>query len=169
MSASKQRDQAISLAKAHPDEALKQARQVTEPWFRAQALSWVARFTDANVVAIAEEAAKSAAKGKDKYQQTAVRAWEIAALAERHKLLEARERLYDILQTAKYVEPASSRSEALLLLLQAAAKIAGEDAEKVYEVMKATCQPEAHWRCDRSLRNGAKILAGELQSRPFFW
>lgn len=154
MSATKQRDQAIALAKSRPNEALKQARQVNDPWFRAQALSWVARFTDGDVSAIATEAAKAAAEGKDNYQQSAVRAWEIAALAERNRVLDARKRLGDIL---------------LLLLLQASAKIADEDAENVYEVMKASCRPEEHWRCSRALRRGAKMIAGELQPRPFFW
>lgn len=169
MSPTKQRDQAIALAKSRPKEALQQARQVDDPWFRAQALSGVARFTDGNVVAIAAEAAKAAAEGHDNYAQSAVRAWEIAALAERNHIVEARQRLRKILATAKDVEPAASRSEALLLLLHAAAKIAGEDAENVYEVMKASCRPEEHWRCNRALRIGAKLISGELQARPFFW
>lgn len=84
-------------------------------------------------------------------------------------MLEARERLSDILATARHIVPASSRSEALLLLLQAGAKIADEDAEKAYEVMKTSCHPEEHWRCKRALRDGAKIIVGELQPRPFFW
>lgn len=169
MSATKQRDQAIGLAKTNPKEALRQARKVDDPWFRAQALSWVARFTDAGVVAIAAEAAKAATEGKDKYQQAAVRAWEIAALAERQHGLEARECLYDILPTTTSIQPASSRSEALLILMQASVKIATQDAQKVYEVMMASCHPGDHWRCKRALRDGAKLLAGEMQPRPFFW
>ncbi|WP_169444583.1 hypothetical protein [Massilia niastensis] len=169
MSATKQRDQAISLAKSRPEEALELARQVNDPWFRAQALSWVARFTDGDVLAIASEAAKAAAECDDNYKQSAARAWEIAALAERDHIFEARKCLCDILPAVKHVEPASSRSEALLLLLQAGAKIANEDAEKVYEVMKTSCQPEQHWRCSRALRDGAKMISGELQPRPFFW
>lgn len=62
------------VPKSHPKEALKLARQVNEAWFRAQALSWVARFTDGDVLAIAAEAAKAAAEGDDSYQQCAVRA-----------------------------------------------------------------------------------------------
>lgn len=169
MSATKQRDQAISLAKSHPEDALKQARQVSDPWFRAQALSWVARFTDGDVVAIAAEAAKAASEGKDRYQQNAVRAWEIAALAERQYTREARHRLRDILPAVQYIEPASSRSEALLLLLQAGAAIAGDDAANVYALMQASCPPEAHWRCKRALRDGGKMLSGALPPRPFFW
>nr|GFD49131.1 hypothetical protein [Tanacetum cinerariifolium] len=89
MSATTQRDRAVSLAKSYPKEALKQARQVEKPWFRAQALSWVARFAERDVITISVEAAQAAAAGDDKYQQCAVRAWEIAALAERDYLTEA--------------------------------------------------------------------------------
>lgn len=145
------------------------ARHVSDPWFRAQALSWVARFAKTDVVAIAAEAAKAAVVGKDTYQQTAVRAWEIAALAERAYVSEARKSLCELLPAAKLVEPAASRSEALLLLLQAGAKITEEDAEAVYQIMKASCEPESHWRCRRALRHGAQMIAAELEARPFFW
>lgn len=169
MSATSERDRAIGLAKDRPSDALERAREVSEPWFRAQALSWVARFTDGDPVAIASEAALAAGEADDSYQRCAVRAWEIAALAERDHILEARKRLSEILPALKNVGPASSRSEALLLLLQAGAKIANEDAEQVYEIMKASCQPEEHWRCKRALRDGAKIISGALQPRLFFW
>lgn len=169
MSATTQRDRATSLAKSCPNEALKQARQVDEPWFRAQALAWVARFADSDVVTIAAEAAKAATEGGDKYQQCAVRAWEIAALAERDYKSEASKRLREALNIAKNVEPVASRSEALFLLFQASARIAPTDAEKVFEVLKSLCPAEAHWRCQRALRNGAKMMSGELQPRLFFW
>lgn len=169
MSATTQRDRATSLAKSRPNEALKQARQVDEPWFRAQALAWVARFADSDVIEIAAEAAKAAAEGGDKYQQCAVRAWEIVALAERDYKSEASKRLREALNTAKNVEPVSSRSEALFLLLQASARIGPADAVNVYEVLKSLCPAGEHWRCQRAIRNGAKMMCGELQPRPFFW
>jgi hypothetical protein len=169
MSATSERDRATSLAKCRPDDALKFAREVSEPWYRAQALSWVARFTDADPIAIAAEAAKAAGEAHDQYQRCAVRAWEIAALAERNYMLEARMRLSEILPNVMHVEPPSSRSEALLLLVQAGAKIAIEDAEKIYEIMKTSCQPEQHWRCKRALRDGALMISGKLTPRPFFW
>lgn len=169
MSAAKQRDRAISLAKLQPRDALDQARRVTEPWFRAQALSWVARFTDGNPVAVAAEAAKAAADGEDAYQKCSVRAWEIAALAERDYISEARKSLIELLPVLKNVEPASSRCEAHLLLMQAAFKISDKDAKNIYEAMTSCCQPEEHWRCRRALRDGAKIISGDLQPRPFFW
>lgn len=169
MSATTQRDRAVGLAKSRPAEALKQARQIDDPWFRAQALTWVARFADIDVIRISAEAARAAAEGRDKYQQCAVCAWEIVALAERDHQSEASKRLREALNLAKHVEPVASRGEALFLLLQAGARIAPDDAEDVYDMLKNLCGAEGHWRCQRAVRKAAKIMSGELQPRPFFW
>ncbi len=61
---------------------------------------------------------------------------------------------------AKRVEPASSRSEALLLLLQAAFKIGRDEAERVYEILKASCPVDEHWRAKRAVRDGGRMLSG---------
>src|SRR6266567_643619 len=137
MSATVQRDHANALAKRNPKKALDQARKVIEPWFRAQALSWVARFTDGDPVAVASEAAKAARECEDDYKRSAVRAWEIAALAERDCTTKARESLIEALALGRSVEPKSSQSEALFLLLQAAFRISRAEAERVYEILKA--------------------------------
>ena len=79
MSATEQRDQTSEIAKQNPSKALEKARGIRDPWFKAQALSWVARFTDGDSVAIAREAANAASDCDDQYKRTAVRAWEIAA------------------------------------------------------------------------------------------
>jgi len=169
MSPPEQRDHAVSLVKSSPKEALAVARQVKDPWFRAQALSWVARFTDGDPVSIAAEAANAAREGDDNYKKCAVRAWGIAALAERARIQEARQCLSEILKDVQKVGPASSRCEALLLLLQAGLKIDRKDADQVFKIMEASCRPEEHWRCKRALREGAKLISGEIPPRPFFW
>ena len=96
----------------------------------------MARFTDGDPVAVACEAAKAAQECEDDYKKSAVRAWEIAALAERDCTGEARKSLSEALAIAKCVEPVSSRSEALLLLLQAAFKIGRDEAKSVYEILR---------------------------------
>jgi len=169
VSATLQRDHASTLAKSSPKKALAQAREVNEPWFRAQGLSWVARFTDGDVVAIASEAATAARECEDDYRRSAVRAWEIAALAERDFKKDARKSLSEAVALAKRVEPASSRSEALLLLLQAAFKIGRDEAERVYEILKASCPVDEHWRAKRAVRDGGRMLSGESEPRAFFW
>ncbi len=169
MSATSQRNLALTLSKSDPVKALAKARRVSKPWFRAQALSWVARFTDADPVAIASEAAEAARQCEDDYEKSAVRAWEIVALAERGFTAQARNSLHDAVALAKRVEPVSSRSEALTLLLQAAFKIEHNEADRVYQIVRATCPAEAHWRCKRALRECEKLIAGELPPRLFFW
>ena len=77
--------------------------------------------------------------------------------------------LSEALALAKRVEPASSRSEALLLLLQAAFKIGRDEAERVYEILKASCSVDDHWRAKRTVRNGGRMLSGESEPRAFFW
>lgn len=169
MGATRQRDHAATLAKSNPRQALELARKVTEPWFRAQALAWAARYAVDDPVAIAAEAARAARAGDDAYKQTAVRAWEIAALAERGCLTEARKSLREALAQANSVTPASSRSEALMLLLQAAFKIGRDEASEAHETLRALCAPDGHWRCQRALRESTKMLSGEMPAREFFW
>jgi hypothetical protein len=168
MSATLQRDHASTLAKSNPKKALAQARKIAEPWFRAQALAWVARFTDGDPIAIASEAAKAARECDDDYKKSKVRAWEIAALAERRCLTEARRSLREALSLAKQVVPPSSRSEALFLLMQAAFKLAQDDAVRAYEVLKTTCLPDEHWRCKRAMRDGGRMISGQIKPRSFF-
>jgi hypothetical protein len=169
MSATLQRDQACDLARLDPKKALEKALQTCDPWFRAQALSWVARFTDGDPVPIAELAAKAAGKCDGAYKRTAVRAWEVACLAERSRAPEARKVLRPALEESKTVTPLSSRSEALMLLLEAAFAITNEDAKTVYDELQASCGQDSRWRCKRAVRDGAKLISGESKPRPFFW
>jgi hypothetical protein len=169
VSATSQRNHAGTLAKSNPKKALDQARKVDEPWFRAQALSWVARFTDGDPVAVASEAAKAARECEDDYKRSAVRAWEIAALAERDCTTQARRSLTEAVSLGKSVTPISSRSEALFLLLQSAFRIGRDEANKVYEVLKTCCPADEHWRCKRAVRDGGKMIEGKLEPRAFFW
>lgn len=166
MSATLQRDQAIALAKSHPTQALAKAKSIGEPWFRAQALSWVARFTDSDPVAVAKLAAKAASECEDDYKRSAVRAWEVAALAERN-LPDPAERALKA-AVAEKVQPASSRSEALLMLFQAAFVLGRQQAEWVRGRLDATCPEAEHWRCKRARKEAGRMLEGELQPRPFF-
>ena len=93
MSATLQRDHACNLAKQGSSKALELARSISEPWFKSQALAWVARFSEDECLKIAMQAAKAASECDDEYKRTAVRAWEIAALAKRKFLTEAKKSL----------------------------------------------------------------------------
>ncbi|MEM7384498.1 MAG: hypothetical protein AAF514_06085 [Verrucomicrobiota bacterium] len=168
MSAKQQRDQSAVLARTDPNKALKKARSINDPWYRAQALSGVARFLDGDPVSIAKQAAKAASEGEDAYRQSAVRAWEVAALAERGFSAESKKALKEALCLAQTVEPLSSRSEALYSLLQAAFAIDEKEANNVHSLIAKTCPPGEHWRCKRANRDAARMINGELQPRKFF-
>ena len=169
MSATLQRDQASALAKSNPKQALAKAKSVSEPWFRAQALSWVARFTDADPIPLAKMAAKAASECDDDYKRSAFRAWEIAALAERNLVADAKKALKAALGVAESVIPVSSRSAALFLLFQAAYSISCEEASSVLVRLDELCPDEEHWRCRKARRDARKMMEAGVAPRPFFW
>lgn len=198
MNATNQRNAAAKLAKTDSQRALQEARTIPDPWFRAQALAHVARYCDDNPTAVADEAANAARACADAYQQCAVRAWEIAALAERSEDKAASARLESILSKVREVTPASSRSEALLLLLHAAARISPDAAHTVSEMIVRVANVDSHWRCRRAVVDAIGMLsrlnsesarslsqsvsdaklrskcdnviaAGGSSPRPFFW
>ncbi len=169
MSGTKQRDQVRDLAKKQPAQALELALKIDDPWFRAQALAHVARFTDRDPVKVAKEAAKAAGKCDDDYKRAAVRAWVIAALAERGHRAEAIKALESALAQSKSVTPNSARSEALILLLHAAFYIDKRSATRVLSELKSACGNESHWRCKRAIKDADALLAENGQPRPFHW
>lgn len=169
MTPTQQRDQAAKLAKTDVRKALSTARSVSDPWFRAQAFSWVARFADEAPEPIAAQAADAASECDDDYKKSSVRAWEIAALAERKSLQGAQKALQEAVATAKRVQPSASRSEALLLLMQAALIISHETAMDVNAELTHCCPVGDHWRCKRAAKRASEMLEGKLAPRKFFW
>ena len=169
MSPTLQRDQACDFAKRDPKKALEKARAISDPWFRSQALAWVARYAEVGPIKIAREAAKAASECDDDYKRTAVRAWFIAALAERNHTAEAKRELWTAVSQSKKVTPLSSRAEALILLLQAAFQISVQDVRLVADELKSSCGRDLHWRSKRAVRDAWKLVEGELKPRPFFW
>jgi len=158
----------MQLAKTDPKKAYKKAAQVSEPWFRAQALASIARYTDGDPSVYAAQAAKAASECDDDYKRSAVRAWEVAALAERGLQQKARSSLDQAVKLARSVQPFSSRSESLYNLLQAAFAIGRREAIAVNDVLKASCPSGEHWRCKRALRDGDKLISGDLEPRKFY-
>lgn len=157
------------MAKRDSRKAHEKARGIPDPWFRSQALAWVARYTEDDPIKVAKQAAKAASECDDEYKKTAARAWEIAALTERNLLTEARKGLRAALSQSRSVMPLSSRAEALTLLLQAAIQISPKDAQEVANELTHSCGQDSHWRCRRAIRDAGKFLKGELKPRPFFW
>lgn len=169
ISATHQRDQVAKLAKLQPAQALTEAQGIKEPWFRAQALAWVARYSPGKAPIIASEAALAACQCEDDFKRVAVRAWEIAALGESGAISEALQALQEAMAASDRIVPIASKAEALMLLLQAAARVDSHSRELVHDALKQACGPDSHWRCKRALRDAERIRNGELQPRVFFW
>lgn len=145
------RDQVAELAKTDPDRAVKIAGKIQDPWFEAQAWSYLIRHAP-KPLRFSRKAAKAASRGKDDYQRSAVRAWEITALAERAYHKHAQAALAEAVELATSIENQGSRSEALILLFQAAFKISKNDAAAVAEVIRTTYD-SSHWRARRALED----------------
>ncbi len=168
MSSSLQRDQAIALARVSPGRALVKAKEIGEPWYRAQAFSHVGRYVERDALVVFRMAAKAAAECDDDYKRSAVRAWEIAGLAERELVAEARKALGAAVKVAECVLPFSSRSEAIFLLFNAAFAIGREEAGWVFKVLEAVCTEGEHWRCRRALRDARVMMEVGSGARDFF-
>lgn len=167
MTPTRYRDQVAQLAKTDTAKAAEIAKKISDPWFQAQAWSHVARYAD-RPLQFSRKAAKSATHGKDDYQRSAVRAWEIAALAERNYSTQARRSLTEAVELAQTVWQVSSRAEALLLLFQAALKISIEDARRTAEIIQSASTSD-HWRAKRARKDVKLMLNGEMAPREFFW
>jgi hypothetical protein len=167
MTPTRYRDEVAQLAKTNESKAIEVAKKIDDPWFQAQAWSHLARYAD-KPLPFARKAAKSAEQGRDDYQRSAVRAWEIAALGERKLILQGRRSLAEALKLAASVTPISSRAESLLLLFHAAFKVSNQDAAEAAEVLRNACS-SSHWRAVRARKDVDKMLNGELLPREFFW
>ena len=162
MSAAQQRDLAIQAARTDFPTALQRARAVSEPWHRAQALAWVARFApDADVERVADEALKAAGGGKDAYQQVGSSAWAVCALAERGRTRKAQEAVSRLLGLSAGISHPVSRLNALFLLWQAVFTLDRAVRQKVLDRLVAACQSAASWQAGTTLRDVALMLAAD--------
>jgi hypothetical protein len=162
MSAAQQRERAIQAAKTDFRTGRRLAREVSEPWFRAQALAWVARFGPEEVVErVAEEALKAAGLGRDAYQQVGAGAWAVRALAERGRIRTASDAASGLAELSAGIEHPVSRLNALFLLWQAAQPLDRGVRQMVLSKLVAACHSAASWQAGRTLYATALILAAE--------
>jgi hypothetical protein len=156
------------LTKANADEVLALVKKEKRPWHRAQDLAHVLRYT-ARPFKVLTLLRSAAMNGADRYQQSAVRAWEIEALSERGMLKEARKSLAESLSLASEVSQAGSRAEAMFMLFRAGWSIGRGSAEGVFRKFSACCDGEhGHWRCKRAQRHMIEMLEGECKVWKFF-
>lgn len=160
MSATAERDIACNIAKTDFAKALLLARKVSLPWFRCQALSYVARYApDEQVVPRAEEAIAAAFASTEPYIQVAATAWPLRALIERNQVQKAVTLLPQILTLSPQIEPEISRGDALFLLWEALFPIGGKTRQSMTSALAKSCV--GHSKGQWILRHATLILAFE--------
>jgi len=153
------RDRAQRLCETEPAEALKAARHIQDPWFGCQALSWVGRYwADAKFVEILQEAVEVAARASDPYQTVGASAWPVRALLERGAPAAAIARR--TLPLAREIENLGSRSEALMLLFQAALPYEKAVWGPVLDELILASEPVLNWRQRRNFQSVVQLLLG---------
>jgi hypothetical protein len=164
MNASQQREQAIRVARTDFGEALGLAHAVADPWYRCQALAWVARFApEDHVASVARQATDSAAQNNDFYLSSACLAWPIRALVERGRTVEARDLLTDALAATRRIEHPVRRLSALRLIVEAAWPLGRRTRESLAETLAEACRQTHSWRVGAILHDLALMLAHEDQ------
>jgi hypothetical protein len=159
MSASRARDRAAELAKADSVAALREARAIPDPWFRSQALAYVARFAaEKEIEGIVGEALDACRECGDAYRRLAAAAWPLCALVERGTFDRVRDSLASLLAEEADVHPASSRSEALFLLFQACFDLDAVTRESLVRKLVAAHAEARHWRSRRNLIDALTML-----------
>ena len=162
MSPTEMRDRAVKMARNGTGDAETAAAAIPEPWFRAQALAAVARWSSGpRAPALAAKALRAAGQCKDAYQTSAVCAWPIRALIEQGHADEARKCLAEARRMAHRATPTGSCVEALMLLLQAAWPLGPSIRRALVQDLARLEHGDAHWRTQRALVHAVAMIADE--------
>ncbi len=159
MSPTEGRDGAVALAKTDTAAALERARAISDPWFRSQAIAWIARFAAAaEATSILKEARESSWAAEDKYRIVGSSAWRIRAMIERGEQQAAADELPDLLKCAADINQPVSRLEALFLLFQSVFEV-DNCRRAVLDALLEACHGAKSWKSGDRLREAAIMLA----------
>jgi hypothetical protein len=146
------------VAPFDPSGALALAHAIPDAWYRAQALSCVARHArESSVLEIVGEAVTAAYACPDAYNTVAVMSWPLEVAHGRGHRGYALNELAKVLQLAPRVEPRASRAFALQLLWSGCYAADEEFAEPVWQAILVLCPPDHHWRAARLFRHIAEV------------
>jgi hypothetical protein len=154
------RQRSHRLAGRDPEQALAIARGIADPWFRCQSLSHVARYWPGDgYQRLLEEAVEAADTQDDAYKRATVAAWPIRAYLERGSPSPAKTLLGIYTPAATNIENMGGRSEALLMLFQAARPFAGDLWKPVFRALVQAAEPALAWRQRRNVRLAISMVA----------
>lgn len=153
------REDAIGLAKTDTAAALERARAIDDPWFRSQALAWIARFApEAEFKLILSEARESSWAAEDKYKVVGSSAWRIRAMIERDHAPLAEAEVPDLLKCAMDIGHPVSRLEALFLLFESVFTV-DSCRRSVLSGLIDACRAANSWKSGDRLCEAAVMLA----------
>jgi hypothetical protein len=161
MSTSAVRNNIIALARHNPKAALARTKNLTDPWYRSQALAWVAWLTPDDVAfrPIIAEGIRVAQGADDPYQRVGAIAWPLRALIERRMEKQAITVVKVALNSVSQIENPVSRADALFLLFQAAHPLGGQATKQLAAALVSGCSATEGWKGQHILRDTALMLA----------
>lgn len=160
-----QRQLAIDLTASDPKKALSVARAVDDPWFKCQALAHVARYWPGDDYKQILREANNASDSQDNwYKRVTVSAWPIRAYLERGDTASAKRLLARYTSEARNIENMGGRSEALLMLFQAAKPYDRSLWEPVLQALIEATEPALAWRQLRNTRIAVAMVAADSSS-----
>ena len=153
------RDSAERLAPKDWRGAHELAKSADSPWYRCQALAWVARYApEEHVEILVEESLRAAAECAEAYRANACIAWPVRALVERGRTDRAASIVMDAAQRAASIPEPASSSEAAFLMLQAIFPAGRKYWLPVFEACWRLSASGVHWRQRRNLRDAVLMV-----------
>ncbi len=149
-------------------KTLARTLKIDDPLYRAQALSFIVRYTEGVPPKVERELQRALSECADDYLKTTILSWYIAALSEKVEKKKVEKYLSQAIESTKSTNPASSRAEALLLLIFAVWNLGEKHVINVFGLMVKTCPEEEHWRCKRALKRAQQMMDGKYSPRSFF-
>lgn len=143
------------------DELRDFCRPIGQGWFRCQAfaIGGVNLPSDNDCVRACLEAESAAAMESDPYKQTACLAWPISSLVSRGCIDEASAMAARAVGATERVNPASSRADALVQLLQAAWPLGDAVRRTIFTGLFDLLASDPHWRVRRACVDAASFFA----------
>ena len=155
------RSEVAKLAKQDTAKAAALARKIRDPWFKAQALAYAARFApDAQLLKLCEESLAASRTCDDAYRRTASSAWALRALVERGATAQAETEALAEIAALSSVEPSASRSFAAFNLFQATFDLGPKVRGLLLRELERENEAGFHWRNQRSLVDALSMLSG---------
>jgi len=155
------RDQVWELVKqGECDAAVELAREISNPWFKCQALCAAARATSEPVLreTLITEAFRAASEVKDVCRQVAVAAWPIRLLCDGDLLEQAQTQIAILLELINSEPNRTRRNDAIESLTWAVARSPSSFIMRMCDELMANARTGPGWRIDRSLRHVAKLV-----------